>query len=301
MIAGVFGLLLCIGACSSSADDDKPRTFVVRGRVETGAHARAPVTGGYIQLLKPPAADSGGPWRGTVYTPTKTGIINADGTYRLTIERWALDFGDKAPIFIGASDTAHTFTLIAEIPLDLSVAGADLVIDINPSTTVAGRMICPGGIYPPPANTWCYSDPKTPSVDKTEMIKIIEDALAGNLTGLQTGEPPQMERFAAGFLNDPPTYDAIKASLTGHGVAFGDATPASITATIEKASVPRIAGAGGSTTPPTTGGCQLVWDCKASTQCASVYGKPTGSSPQPDANTCASTCKAQGACTCQGC
>jgi hypothetical protein len=32
-----------------------------------------------------------------------------------------------------------------------------------------------------------------------------------------------------------------------------------------------------------------------------VYGAPTGSADEPDKATCEEVCKAQGACTCQGC
>lgn len=52
---------------------------------------------------------------------------------------------------------------------------------------------------------------------------------------------------------------------------------------------------------PQANTCKLVWDCKTSTQCAEVYGAPTGSAAEPDQATCDAVCKAQGACTCQGC
>ncbi len=52
---------------------------------------------------------------------------------------------------------------------------------------------------------------------------------------------------------------------------------------------------------PPANNCKLVWDCKTSTQCADVYGAPTGSAAEPDKATCDAVCKMQGACTCQGC
>jgi hypothetical protein len=60
-------------------------------------------------------------------------------------------------------------------------------------------------------------------------------------------------------------------------------------------------GSGSTTSSGSPGTCKLVWDCKTSTQCAQVYGAPTGSADEPDKATCEEVCKAQGACTCQGC
>jgi hypothetical protein len=190
------------------------------------------------------------------------------------------------------------------------VEGAELTIDINPSTTFASQMICPGGIYPPPANTWCYSDPKTPSVDKTALLGIVDGALGGHLISLEPGAPPHWDTFAAGFLNDPATFTAIKDHLTASGVTFGAATPATIASVIASAALPRVpapggasSGGGTSSGGASSGGaaCKLVWDCGTSSQCATVYGAAKGSASQPNASTCQSTCKAQGACTCQGC
>ena len=233
--------------------------------------------------------------------------IRSDGSFVASITA-PVAFGSvprEYPLFLAASDEAQTLTMIAELPKDLAVDGAELEIDINPATTVSSEMICPGGAYPPPANTWCYSDPKAPSADNTAMISLLEKALAGSLIGLQTGTPPQWDTFANGFLNEPATYAEIKSNLTGQGVPFAAATPMSLGSAIMGAPFPIVtppsASSGGSSGTSGGAGCKLKWDCGTSGQCASVYGAPTGTAAQPDAATCASTCKAQGACTCVGC
>lgn len=64
----------------------------------------------------------------------------------------------------------------------------------------------------------------------------------------------------------------------------------------------KAGGSSGSSSGSSGGGnCKLVWDCGSSSQCAQVYGAKSGSAAEPDATTCAAVCKAQGACTCQGC
>lgn len=249
-------------------------------------------------------APKGGPWiTFNGYEP-----IHSDGTYYYTVFLSIFDSARDYPLFIGASDEGQTFTMLAEIPRDLGIENADLTIDINPTTTVASQMICPGGVYPPPANTWCYSDPKTPSTSNTGMISLLDKALAGSLIDLQTGTPPEWGTFASGFLNETATFAAIKSNLTAQGVPFDPATAASIAALIKGAtpsliSPPRGGSSGSSSSSSSSGGtgCKLHWDCGTSKQCASVYGMPIGDAPQPNAATCASTCKAQGACTCQGC
>jgi hypothetical protein len=291
-------------ACACSDSSTAARTLVIRGRVATGAHTRTPLGGGYVGVLGP-QGPKGGHWIRYVSSPT-SGLAsetttNSDGSYSYTVEVAAVTTTSKGfPFFIAVSDAAQTLTMLSEIPQDLVVDGAELTIDIDPTTTAASQMICPGGAFPPPANTWCYSDPKTASVGNTGMIGILDTALSGNLISLETGSPPVWGTFAGGFLNDPATFTEIKNNLAGQGITIGAATPASIASSI--AALPLVHPGKASTTPPSSsGGCKLVWNCGASTQCATVYGAKTGSAAQPDAATCASTCKSQGACTCQGC
>ncbi len=279
---------------------------MVSGTIATGAHTRTPLTGGWVGLVSP----KGGPWIGLA--PFGQTNIDKDGTYYFRIFLSNIEALGDYPVFLAASDAGETFTMLAELPADLAKEDADVTIDINPTTTVASLMICPGGVYPPPANAWCYSDPKTPSTSNTGMISLLDQALAGSLISLQATPSLQWGPFASGFLDDAPTFAAIKSNLTDQGIPLGTATPTSILSMMTAASLPvvRLASSGGSSgssgtsgTSGTSGGagCVLKWDCKTSTQCASVYGKPTGTAAQPDAATCASTCKSQGACTCQGC
>lgn len=192
--------------------------------------------------------------------------------------------------------------MLAEIPSDLASDGGELTIDINPTTTTAGQLVCPGGVSPPPASTWCYSDPNHPSTSNAALVDILDRALAGPLGTLQTDTPPNWAAFADGFLNDPTTYSEVRTNLTGQGISFGSATPASIVSAITAAPLPLVHPMSSSTpAAPSRGGCKLVWDCGTSSQCAAVYGAKTGSAAEPDAATCQSICKSQGACTCQGC
>jgi hypothetical protein len=288
-------------ACSSSTN---AHTLVIRGRVATGAHTRTPVSGGYIGVLGPQGANAGHWVRyASPSSSALPAVTNSDGTYSYTVEVSRFSTTSKGfPFFIAVSDAAQTFTMLAEIPRDLIVEDADITIDINPTTTTASQMICPGGAFPPPANTWCYSDPATASTSNTGLIDGLDNALGGTLIALETGSPPDWNAFASGFLNDPPTFTAIKNNLSGRGITIDSAaTPSGIASSI--APLPLIHPLTASTPPPPSsgGGCQLVWDCKGSAQCADVYGAPNGKASQPDAQTCASTCKSQGACTCQGC
>jgi hypothetical protein len=291
-------------ACACTSTSTAPPSIVIRGKVATGAHTRVPLSGGYVAVLGPQGPNAGH-WIRYASADSSghpsEAITSADGSYSYTTDVSTVDITTKGfPYFIAVSDEAQTLTMLAEIPADLVADGAVLTIDINPTTTAASQMICPGGAFPPPANAWCYSDPATASTADTGMVDILETALAGTEIALETGSPPSWGSFASGFLNDPPTFGKIKTNLEGRGITLGAATPSSFASSI--AALPLIHPHKASTTPPSTGGsCQLVWNCNSSTQCASVYGAPTGRASQPDAATCASTCKAQGACTCQGC
>ena len=183
-----FALMLICGmvACSTPSTTPSSRSFLIRGTVATGAHTRTPVSRGYVGLMLP----------GWVVIKTTRVTTNTDGSYVLTLTAVTapVAFGfvpREYPIFIAASDAAQTLTMLSEIPKDVAIDGAELTIDINPTTTVASQMICPGGVYPPPANGWCYSDPKTPSADNTAMISLLDKALGGTLINLDTGSPPR--------------------------------------------------------------------------------------------------------------
>jgi hypothetical protein len=300
-------VLIVCGALSCSLADSSTgtRVFVIRGKVTTGAHARTPLAGGYLGVLGPQGPNAGHWIR---YVSSSSGVAaetTSDGSYRYTVAIATVTTTQKGfPFFVAVSDAAQTLTMLSEIPQDLVAEDAELTIDINPTTTAASQMICPGGAFPPPANTWCYSDPKTASAGNTEAIGILGAALSGNLISLETGSPPAWPAFASGFVNDPDTFTKMKSNLTSRGITLDAATPASITSSI--APLPLIHPIKASTTPPPPsssggGGCKLVWDCGTSSQCASVYGGATGRAAEPDAATCASVCKSQGACTCQGC
>jgi len=290
-------------SCTPAADS--PHGVTIRGKVETGAHARKALVGAYVAVLGP-QGPGGGHWIRYSDGVATESITHDDGTYTFKIQVAGISTSHEGfPYFIAASDDAQTFTMLSEIPRDLIEEGAELTIDINPATTAASQMICPGGAFPPPANTWCYSDPGSASTGNTALVGIIDDALGGTLIAIDTGTPPAWSSFAGSILGDTPTFDAISKNLTGRGITLGSASAATFTTAIAPLPLVHPGKATSSSSSSSSsgggGGCQLVWDCGTSTQCASVYGAATGHSGEPDAATCASVCKSQGACTCQGC
>ena len=298
-----------VGAPSCTPMDDSPKVVTIRGKVATGAHTHTALVGGYVGVLGPQGPNAGHWIR--YGSAASSGVISDsvthdDGTYVFKITASAISTTSKGfPFFIAASDKEQTFTMLSEIPADLIEEGAELTIDITPATTAASQMICPGGAFPPPANTWCYSDPNTASSANTELINIIEGALAGTLISIDTGTPPAWSSFASSILSDAPTFDAVSKNLTGRGISLGSASAATFTTAIAELPLVhpgRATGSSSSSSSSSGGGnCRLVWDCGGSSQCATVYGAPTGSANEPDAATCLSVCKSRGACTCQGC
>jgi hypothetical protein len=280
-------LALCCGTLScSDVSTVSDSTLVVRGKVMTGAHTRTPVAGGFVRVLMPQGS-GGGHWVGLGFASTSgvpnKAVTNSDGSYTFTVDWSGLDDSRKYPLFLAASDSAQTLTMIAELPKDTAVPKAQLSIDITPTSTVASQMICPGGVYPPPANSWCYSDPNNPAADNTAMMNVIDTALAGNLSSLSTGTPPNWQTFATGFLNDPSTYGQIKNILTGQGITFGSATAATIASNV--AALPLVtAPVPGDANNPTTsdsgsgsGYYYANWDCNNISGCVTVMGHNQGS------------------------
>lgn len=296
--AGVVGVAL-LGACT---EPEPEHTLVVRGRITTGAHAGKPLASAWVGILGP-QGPKGGHWIRYV-SSSASGLANEtlsseDGTYRYETEVLG---GTTVgiPYFIAVSDAEQTFTMLAELPRDLMVEGAEITIDVDPATTAASQLVCPGGVFPPPAGAWCYSDPSRASTRSSELVGILREALAGSASTLETGTPPAWAPFLRGLLADPATLARVEANLVSGGITVGNATPASIAGSV--AALPLVhPGKSTSSPAPSGSGCRLVWDCGASSQCATVYGAKTGSAAEPDAATCASICKSQGACTCQGC
>lgn len=299
----------CVDLVDPQVDDDAPtNTFIVRGNVTTGAHTRKPLANARVGILEP-QGPNGGRWvqLGFGTTTADSTLTNADGSFAFVVDMSIFTERHTYPLYLAASDSAQTFTMFSELPADLATKGASLTIDINPQTTVAGELICPGGVSPPPQNSWCYSDPNAkPSASNSALITILERALEGPESSLEEGLPPEWSTFAAGFLNDPAMWDEIKNNLIGQGISLGDATPSSIVQMIASAPLPPVRpppddGSSSSGGTSSGGACRLVWDCGTSSQCATVYGGKTGSAAEPDLTTCQRICKSQGACTCQGC
>lgn len=298
-------------ACSDIAKTSNSN-FIIRGKAQTGAHTRKAVSGGYVGILLPGQAG----WTSARFSKT-SGIPNkavtqTDGSYTMKIDMGLLTTTEGYPAFVAVSDSTQTFTLLAEIPKDLAIEGAQLQLDINPSTTATSLLVCPGGKYPPGNGAYCYSDPnKTSSYDGL-FVSTLESALATALTSLETTTPPNWATFLTKILADSATFDALKAVATTAGIsstAFtASAIPSAVSgATIPKVSVPTLGVDDNDPTPAdssSSGGCTATWSCGSSSQCAKVMGASNGTvSGFSTSSSCEAWCTQYipGNCSCGGC
>lgn len=293
-------MLVCVVACSDASTSTSAPHVTIHGTVATGAHTRTPLARAYVGVMGPQGPNAGHWIR---YVGSSSGFASevttgADGSFTYEVETAVLtDASSGFPFFLAASDDAQTLTMLAEIPHDLVKDGAELAIDINPTTTAASELICPGGASPPPANSWCYSAPASASTNTTALDGIIDHALTS--LALEPGSPPAWPTFVNGLLSDPPTFSAITQNLATRGITL-PASPTATTISSQIEALPLVHPPAASSS--TSGGsCMLVWNCGTSTQCAGAYGAATGNRAEPDAKTCASVCASSGACSCQGC
>ncbi|MGK5087089.1 hypothetical protein WDW86_05985 [Bdellovibrionota bacterium FG-2] len=221
--------LLSLVACSDVTKTATTKTFVIRGKAQKGAHpkTRTPVAGGYVGLVSPEPSK----WMGLSFAtnsgvPNKA-VTNADGTFTVTVDLTIIV--TEHPIYLGVSDSDQTYTMISEIPENLVAEDAQLELDINPTTTVAGAMICPGGIYPPKSNGYCYSDPNNASTTKDSMVSSIDDLLAGADAFVEPGTPPNWTTFMTTLFSDTATFDELKAIVAAAGLTSASFTASAIT------------------------------------------------------------------------
>ncbi|MGK5083965.1 hypothetical protein WDW37_11750 [Bdellovibrionota bacterium FG-1] len=225
----LISLLLMLASCSNDLSKTATgKTFVIRGKALSGAHpgTRKPVAGGYVGLVSPEPSK----WMPLSFA-TQSGVpnkavTNADGSFTFTVDLSIIV--TEYPIFLAVSDSGQTYTMISEIPVNLAVEDAQLDLNINPTTTVAGQMICPGGVYPPKSNGYCYSDPNNASTTKDAMETSIDSLLAGADVAVETGAPPNWKTFITTLLSDAATFDDLKAILNKAGLTSTDLTASAI-------------------------------------------------------------------------
>jgi hypothetical protein len=160
MKTGISLCLLAIGlglaGCSDTVDDPDA-SILLRGHVMTGAHpaTRVALAGGYVDLLAP----SNKGWVHLKFATTSgipnKAVVSSDGWYTFKIDTSFLSYTSYYPLFLAASDSGGTFTMLAPIPLNGWTAGEQIALDINPTTTAAAQMICPGGVYPASSPAYC--------------------------------------------------------------------------------------------------------------------------------------------------
>ncbi len=311
-------LFLSILTSCSDVISDPDSSFIVRGKASTSAHASGGVVaGGFVGIIFP---SKKGFYTGSFSTtsgiPNKV-VTGDDGGFTYKIDLAAIANGKYHPIFVGVSDAAQTFTILSQIPFDKVVSGAQLSMDVDPITNAASQLICPGGVYPPPSGTYCYSDPSNTSADSKLMQKVINNSLAGPNLTLEPGAPPDWKAFLTALLNDASAFSQLQAIMNGAGLSSVGFTPAAIPGALATASkvtkpivgtddnVPPTTGGGTPTGTGTAGsGCVLKWNCGSSAQCAALFGSPTGTYPETSAASCNSfiqTSCSGGACQCVGC
>ncbi len=267
-------------ASCSDVETVSDSTFIVRGKAMTGARTRSPVVGGYVGLVSPEPQQ----WM-TLAFAAGSGVPNkavtlADGSFTFKVETSAVTDAADYPIFLAVTDSAQTQTLISEIPRDLVVAGAQLQLDLNPTTTAASELICPGGVYPPPSGAYCYSDPNHASSTRVSLIAIIDVSLAGTNGSLEASATLNWKSFMTTLLSDATAFSQLQSIATSAGLTSSSFTATAIPNAIialPKVTQP-IPGVDDNAPSESTsdGGCQASWSCGSSTQCATVMGGSSG-------------------------
>ncbi len=201
------GLLFCI-ALGCSDVTDRGRTLTVRGTVATGARTRTAVAGGYIELLRPGSTWTQRQFAAESEIPNKA-VTNTDGTYTFSVSISSLEDYTDRPWFIAASNAAGTLTMLSMIPINLAETGAELQLDVNPTTTATALLHCPGGVYPPPSGAYCYEDPNGDSSNIQAMNTAIDNSLSGTNVSLQANGTANWASFLTTLLSDAALYQQL--------------------------------------------------------------------------------------------
>lgn len=297
-------VLLLLGVSCADVEKLSSPTLVIRGKAMTGAHTRTPVAGGFVGMISPEpstwmrlsfAAESG--------VPNKT-VTAADGSFTFLTSVSTLTLSSDYATFLAVSDAEQTFTMMTEIPHDLAVDGAQLQLDINPTTTAAAELICPGGVYPPPSGAYCYSDPNHASTTRTSLMIKIDASLAGTNLALEPGATSNWRSFMTTLLSDTTAFADLKAILQDAGLT-SNLTAAGISNAVT--AVPKITkpiyGVDDNTPADdsSTGSCGASWSCGSSQQCKVIMGGASGTkSGFSDSSACQSWCTTYipGNCSC---
>lgn len=186
------GLSMALAACGAGSADSFP-SVTLKGVVASGAVSRTPVTGAYVRVFR--LGKSGEqPWPQVSFSPDSK-IPNAvaarsDGAYTMRLQHSVAASHSGLPLFVMASDSAGAFTLAAQIPAYQLAVGTEISLDVNPITTAAGVMRCPGGVYPPKSSgAYCWQDPNDTGTTRL-VIRIAAALFEDNALGSRASDLP---------------------------------------------------------------------------------------------------------------
>ena len=147
-----------------------------------------PVAGAHVALMAPKSPG----WTLFDLSPSYPSVVTTDsyGNYTFRLPLSLFNAPTPPPFYIAASDSEMSFTLIAEISIDLIEEDADIDLDVTPVTTVAGLWHCPDGDFNEPhyacpkgticqysGGAPCYHDPND-SRDNGSLIPLIENEIS---------------------------------------------------------------------------------------------------------------------------
>ena len=144
---------------------------------------------------------------GWTAVPVEPVMTDDNGDYTITVNVDVLTSG--GPVYIAATDPTESYPLMATIPGDLIYAGT-IELAIDRTTTAAAVMHCPGGMYPPPRGSYCYSDPDESTNIESLYAKI---DLYFEENPSSTADP---EQYIPDVSNDPGVQDEMDQSLTNN-------------------------------------------------------------------------------------
>ena len=200
---------------------------------------------------------------GWTATPTTVGMTGDDGTYSLLLSRSALEdlMAGGKPLLFALAEAGAVFTFSAILSVE-DVAADNISLDTTLSSTLASRMICPGGRFPPPNGAYCYE----PTNDQRDSL---EDAISTYLIAHPLSDP-DLSALAETAVGDASVEASLQAIVTDETVK---PTAETITAgeTARPMPPPTDAGGSSSTLPDnlTAGTYLLTYQVCAAGTCQS--------------------------------
>ena len=95
---------------------------------------------------------------GWTATTAGAGITGDDGTYETLLTRSQIDAltADGRPLLLAMAEDGALFTFSVVFSSD-DLAGDSIVLDTSLASTIAEKLVCPGGRFPPPTGAYCYT------------------------------------------------------------------------------------------------------------------------------------------------